>query len=86
MTLETIVIAKAINNVGTITVLRPRVSAKKPQKCDEKMIPKNPTPLSTPLSLFDKFRSHCAMGRMKLIETVSRKTHPSMAPVRMIKQ
>jgi hypothetical protein len=82
--LDTIVIPKAMNNVGTITVFLPRVSAKNPQRCEDTMIPMKPTALKTPLSLVVKFKSHCATGKMKLMLTVSRKTQPRTAPDKMI--
>lgn len=63
-----------------MTVFLPRVSAKKPQRCDETTIPTNPIALKTPLSRVVKFMSHCATGKMKLIPTVSRTTQPSIEP------
>lgn len=83
--LEIIVITKAAINDGTITAFRPLVSAKNPHRCDDTIMPMKPIPLNIPLSRFDKFKSHSATGKMKLMLTVSRKTHPSIAPVKTIK-
>lgn len=82
--LETIVMPKAMSKLGTITDFLPLVSARKPHKCDDTIIPINPIPLRIPLFWFVRFRSHCATGRIKLMLTVSRKTQPRAAPHKSI--
>lgn len=83
--LEMIVNKNAMNNVGTMIIFLPRVSARKPQRCDETIIPMNPTALNKPLFWVVNFKSHSATGKIMLMLTVSRSTEPSMAPVSTIR-
>lgn len=80
--LDITVMPKAMKRVGTMTVFLPFVSARKPQRCDETIIPTKPIALRIPLSCVDRFKSHCATGRMKFMLTVSSTTQPRMQPVR----
>lgn len=59
-------------------VFLPFVSDKNPHKCDDKITPTYPIPLKIPLSLVDKFKSHCAIGRINLIEVKLRKAQPNI--------
>lgn len=54
--------AKARNSVGKMIARRPRVSARKPQRCELQMMPANEMALSTPFSLVVSSRSHSATG------------------------
>lgn len=83
--LDTTVIKKAISNVGTKVFFRPRVSAKNPHRCDERIVPTYPIALKTPLSLVDISRSHCAIGRIILTEVSSRKAAAINPPERVIR-
>lgn len=74
----------AMKSVGIITDFLPLVSAKNPHICDDKIIPTNPTELSMLFCSVDKFKSHCAIGRIMLIDTVSRKTQDKLIPVNRI--
>lgn len=57
-------------NVGTITLLRPLLSAKKPQKCELTIMPIDDIPLSTPLFCVESERSHSATGNTKLMPKI----------------
>lgn len=54
-------------SVGTMTLLRPLLSARKPQKCELTIMPIEDIPLSTPLFCVVSERSHSATGNTKLI-------------------
>lgn len=54
-------------SVGTMTLLRPLLSARKPQKCELTIMPIDDMPLRTPLFCVVSERSHSAMGNTKLI-------------------
>lgn len=56
-------------NDGTMIVLRPFSSARKPQKCELTMIPIAVIPDNTPLCWVVSERSHSATGNTKLIPT-----------------
>lgn len=71
----------AINRVGMMTNLRPRVSAKNPHKCEEKIIPINDTAPRTPFCFVVNFKSQCETGMTKLMAQVSYKTAPSITPL-----
>lgn len=84
--LETIVMKKEMKRVGIITIRRPRVSARKPHRCDEVMMPAKAIALSIPLSLVVNFKSHSAMGRMNEIPRVSSRTVDNTAPLSIIRK
>lgn len=84
--LETIVMKKEMKSVGIITRRRPRVSARKPQRCDEAMMPTKAIALSIPLSFVVRFKSHSAIGRMNEMPSVSSKTVDKTAPLRITRK
>lgn len=55
-------VINAKNKVGSIRHRRPLVSARKPHKCDEHIMPINAIPLRIPFSLAVKRRSHSETG------------------------
>lgn len=69
--LERSVAAKARSNEGTRVAFLPFVSARKPQKCADKITPTYPIALTIALSLVDKLRSHCAIGKIMFTEVNS---------------
>lgn len=64
----------------------PLVSAKKPHRYDDVMMPRNPTAPRIPLFCVVKSMSHCEIGNTKLIPHVSINTAFKMMPhIRMMK-
>lgn len=64
----------ATSIVGNITLRRPFVSAKKPKKCDEQIMPINEIALKMPFSPAVKFKSHFDTGMMNAQPHVSNAT------------
>ena len=54
------------NNVGMMTFRLPRVSARKPHKGLDVMIPTKAIALSNPLPFVVRFKSHSAIGKMTI--------------------
>lgn len=84
--LETSVAAKASSNEGTSVAFLPFVSARKPQKCDDKITPTYPIALTIPLSLVDKFKSHCAIGNIIFTDVNSKNALAIKPPESAIKR
>lgn len=78
--------ANVIINVGKITQRRPLVSAKKPHKCDEHIMPINAQAPKIPFCDVFKFKSQWDTGITKLIAHVSSKTAPKITPLIKIKK
>lgn len=67
------------------TFRRPQVSAKNPQRCDVKTIPKYEIALRSPCSSVDKFRSHFAYGKIKPILVFSNADPNMLIPVQNVR-
>ena len=74
------------NNVGMMTFRLPRVSARKPHKGLDVMIPTKAIALSNPLPFVVRFKSHSAIGKMNETPRVSNKTVAHTAPLRITKK
>lgn len=66
------------------TFCRPHVSAKKPNRWEVHTMPKYEIALKIPCSWVDKFRSHFAYGKMKLIFVFSIADPNTLTPVRSV--
>lgn len=65
--LENSVEMKESTSVGTMTLLRPLQSARKPHRCELAMMPMDVIPERTPLCCVVSRKSHSATGNTKLI-------------------
>lgn len=78
--LDAIVAKVATKSEGIRVARRPFVSARNPQRCDDNIIPTYPIALNIPLSVVDKSKSHCAIGKMKFTEVSSIKAQAISPP------
>lgn len=71
----------ATSNVGSITLRRPLVSARKPKMCDEQIMPINEIALNRPFSPAVKFKSHFDTGIINAQPHVSNATANCIRPL-----